>query len=331
MVHEMTGQNDLTIKKALETLTGWAESEEYKEEKSREIKRYAVCAGLAVCEHAKTSFPLQKADFLTDKNQVKTSGPFIGNILKRFGIEKTYASEGGRTTRGTVPAAEALADKINDINEIKELSNDDRIKLLETLQEQLVGYVKGFFNRKRLEVEFDFSDSATQFIAKILAAAKDRNQGGAVSQHLVGAKLALRFPEIEVENQSYTTADRQLGRKGDFKIQDTIFHVTVAPNEALMTKMKGNLAENYRAVLITSLDNYAASCQIARLAGILSRIDIYSVDAFVAQNIDELASFNRTSFLRTFSKLLNIYNKRVDAIESEKSLLIEIPGQLKTI
>jgi len=285
---------------------------------------------LAVCEHAKTAFPLRKSDYLTDKNQVKTGGPFIQNILTRFGIEKTYASEGGRTTRGTVPAARALADRLNELAVIKSLSDEDRVVVFNSLQEWLVGRVRDFFNRQRLEIEFDFSDSATQFIARILSAAKERNQGGAVAQHLVGAKLALRFPDMDIENHNYTTADKQLGRKGDFEIKDTIFHITVAPAENLMQKMKSNLAENYRVVLVTSSDKYDASCQLAELAGILSRVDVYSIETFVAQNIDELAAFSRNSFLKTFSSLLSTYNARVDAIETEKSLLIEIPGQFRS-
>jgi len=325
----MAAKVDAATKKALETLKAWAESEEYKEPKTVEVQRYAVCAGLAVCEHAKTSFPLHKADYLTDKNQVKTGGPFIQNILARFGIEKTYASEGGRTTRGTVPAARALVERLNEHQEIGKLPPEDREALFNTLQEWLVERVKDFFGRQRLEVDFDFSDSATNFIAKILATAKERNQSGAIAQHLVGAKLALRFPEMAIENHNYTTADRQLGRKGDFEIQDTIFHVTVAPAEALMNKIKSNLAENYRVVLITSSDKRDASSQLAEVAGVFSRIAIYPLETFVAQNIDELASFSRASFLTTFAALLRKYNERVDAIEADKSLLISIPGQFE--
>ena len=325
----MVSQKNTIAEKALDTLTTWIGSANYKEKKTGEILRYAVCAGLAVCEHAKYSFPLKDADYITDKNQVKTGGPFIQGILARFGIKKTYAREGGRTTRATVPAAIALANRFNALSEIGELPDEEREAMFNTLQEPLVELVQDFFSRQRLQVEFDFSDSATQFITKILATAKERNQAGAVAQHLIGAKLALRFPDFGIENHSYTTADEQLGRRGDFEIQDTIFHVTVAPTEALMKKMQGNLAENYRVVLITSSDRYDASCQLADVAGIMNRVDIYPVETFVAQNMDELAKFSRASFLKTFGELLRTYNMRIDAIEPEKSLLIEIPGRLE--
>ncbi len=99
--------------------------------------------------------------------------------------------------------------------------------------------MRDFFSRRSLEVEFDFSDSTTEFITKIIATAKERNQAGPVAQHLIGAKLALRFQDLEVENHSYTTADKQLGRKGDFQIQDAIFHVTV--EKSLLIEIPGRL------------------------------------------------------------------------------------------
>jgi hypothetical protein len=39
---------------------------------------------------------------------------------------------------------------------------------------------------------------------------------GPVAQYLVGAKLALRFPTEKIGNESYSTADVQLNRPGDF-------------------------------------------------------------------------------------------------------------------
>ena len=39
--------------------------------------RYVVCAGLAVFEALKAVFPLKEKDYVTDRNQVKTSGPLI--------------------------------------------------------------------------------------------------------------------------------------------------------------------------------------------------------------------------------------------------------------
>lgn len=57
-----------------------------------------------------------------------------------------------------------------------------------------------------------------EVIADILETAQQRNQSGPVAQHLVGAKLALRFPHLEVGNFAYSAADDQAGRAGDFQL-----------------------------------------------------------------------------------------------------------------
>ena len=60
----MISRADAIVEKALDTLTAWIGSPDYKEKKTGEILRYAVCAGLAVCEHAKYFFPLKRKSFV---------------------------------------------------------------------------------------------------------------------------------------------------------------------------------------------------------------------------------------------------------------------------
>ncbi|MEA4884680.1 MAG: DUF4928 family protein [Clostridia bacterium] len=60
-----------------------------------------ICAGLAVLEQMRNTFPIRESDYITDGNQVKASGTLIKSILKRYGERRTLSTEGGRTTRGT--------------------------------------------------------------------------------------------------------------------------------------------------------------------------------------------------------------------------------------
>ncbi len=83
---------------ALTVLAEWYDAQRPTAE--REAERYVVCAGFAVLERLKETFPLQRADYVTPKNQVKTSGRFIQGLIEaRLGPSPMYASEGGRTTR----------------------------------------------------------------------------------------------------------------------------------------------------------------------------------------------------------------------------------------
>ncbi|MDQ2899052.1 MAG: DUF4928 family protein [Acidobacteriota bacterium] len=58
------------------------------------------------------------------------------------------------------------------------------------------------------------------------------------------------------------------------------------------------------------------------------RIFVDSPEAFVGGNLDEMAAFGRKTILNQFRRLLEVYNARVDAIEMDKSMKMEIPPTL---
>ena len=59
--------------------------------------------------------------------------------------------------------------------------------------------------------------------------------------------------------------------------------------------------------------------------GILGRIAVESIETFVSQNLSELSEFGHRELLNTLAELLRLYNRRVDEVESDKSLLIQVP------
>ncbi|MBT9260124.1 MAG: DUF4928 family protein [Clostridiales bacterium] len=122
-------------------------------------KRYVVCAGLAVLEHMKDHYPLDREHYVTEKSQVHTSGPLIQEILRRFGETREFTREGGRTTRATLAAAESLVELLNNHpchRELQGLSAKDRSEVVRQLQAVLVAHVRRYFDeQQRLRVEFD--------------------------------------------------------------------------------------------------------------------------------------------------------------------------------
>jgi len=291
--------------------------------------RYIICAGLAVLEVLKNHFPIEERHYVTPRNQVRTSGPLIRRILKENGEMRKYSSEGGRTTRSTRPAAERLVRRINTARLFRSLSNEDRLALAGSMQAWLVrNGVLPFFERRQLEVEISLEKPGPQIIGDILAAASKRNLAGCVAQHLVGAKLALRHKDAIIENHTCTTADTQLGRPGDFVLGDTVFHVTVAPMPAVIEKCADNIRNGYRATLIVAESKLQAARQLAELQNLQDRIGTFPLEQFVGQNIEELSGFGKASLSSIIKALLERYNERVDAVETDKSLLICIPGNL---
>lgn len=118
-------------------------------------------------------------------------------------------------------------------------------------QAYLTKKIRDYHARRPLKIAFDSSKSTWQIVNDLLTAARDTRKDAAVAQHLVGAKLQLRFPEEPVQNNSTSTADQQLGRRGDFQIRDTCFHVTVAsPMPALLDKCRSNLNDGLRVFLL---------------------------------------------------------------------------------
>ena len=113
--------------------------------------------------------------------------------------------------------------KALDKSSIKEVSEKERIMILENLQLFLVEKVREYHNRQRIHFVYDPTKTTRQLINEILQVARETGKEGPVAQHLVGAKLQLRFPTEKISNESYSTADDQLGRPGDFVVNAPFF------------------------------------------------------------------------------------------------------------
>ena len=56
---------------------------------------------------------------------------------------------------------------------------------------------------------------------------------------------------------------------------------------------------------------------------------VESIESFVGQNVEEMASFSQGELCEKFYELPLVYNARVEAIEVDKSVMIEIPPNLQ--
>lgn len=323
----MGGEQDMSVQDdALAMMPKWYDSE--RSSVDQEPERYVVCTGLALLEIARGTFPLMPGDYITQGSQVKTNRKLIQTILKRYGETRLYAREGGRTTRSTRRAAEVFAERLNSIPGIGALTDLERVAIIDEMQRWLAERTREYFDRQHIEVEIMLDQSSEQIVADIIAAAAKRKLAGPVVQHLVGAKLALRYPHLTVENYSATTADLQLGRSGDFVIGDTIFHVTMAPMEAVFDKCRLNLGKGYRAILLVPDGKLQAARQLAEGKDLGGKVGVMSIEAFVGQNVEEMGEFRKATFASGLRKLLETFNKRVTAVETNRSLLIEVPENL---
>jgi hypothetical protein len=289
----------------------------------------SIAGALVVIERLKKNFDLS-IDSHTAKggSQISgASGAAVRLILERFGESRAFLEEGGRTNRGLRGDIAKLLAAIASSN-LESLSTPQRNKILTELQQLLVGKVREFHELERLQINYDASRTTWQAVSDWLDKARESGKEGPVSQYLVGAKLQLRFPKIEISNESFSTADVQLGRHGDFYFGNTVFHVTVSPSPALYDKCKRNLNDGLRVyVLVRNRDVVGTKQNAENTAA--GQIVVESVETFVSQNLDELSSFSEDQRRERFLLLLEIYNRRVEAADINKSLLVEIPPNLR--
>ncbi len=265
--------------------------------------------------------------YMTKKGEAQIAGlnqSAIAAILRKFDETRPFLKEAGRTNRGTRGDMGRMLSQIDEMK-LDKLSKRDRNLVLQKLQLFLVERIKDFHNQKVIKIYYDASSSTWQFINNLLKIASERGKEGVVAQYLVGAKLQLRYPSIEVENYSYSTADEQLKRRGDFQINDTVFHITISPMPAIYDKCKSNIDDGFRIYLLVP-DRMLAAAKINAEMHLPGKVFVESIESFVGQNVEELSAFSRSKLTDEFRQLIEIYNRRVNAIESDKSLLISDPG-----
>lgn len=194
-------------------------------------------------------------------------------------------------------------------------------------QTTVLARARAFIGHGRIEFKYLAEKTTAHLIGDILAAARADGKEGPVAQYLVGAKLELRFPEISISNDSYSSADQQTGRHGDFTVQDTAFHVTVAPMPGVYVKCVANLNEGKCPFLLVPARSVEGVRQNADTAA-TGRIDVAAIESFVGFNVNEISAFGKGASGKALRKLLDIYNKRVEQVETDLSLMINIPKNL---
>lgn len=92
-------------------------------------------------------------------------------------------------------------------------------------------------------------------------------------------------------------------------------------------RCRANLRDGYRVYLIVP-DHLAVGARQNADGVEPGRIFIESIESFIGGNVDEMSVFSRRDLVRHFRRLLEVYNERVDAVETDKSMMIDIPPAL---
>jgi len=298
----------------------------------RDVKNVKGKGQLAVVLHItrlaiENGLPINPESLRTQKEgQVAGLGKGrIQAILNDYGITRTLAEEGGRTSRGSLGNAAEYAAFLNALHKKGDID-------LPTIEKWWIVRVQDFFSSKPFVLKFDPSKSLRSIVSDLLAQAMKRQKdnpgttyAGTVLQHLVGAKLDLILPEDKrVAHHGVSAADASTARAGDFMLEDVAIHVTTAPGEALLRKCKANIEAGIRPVIVTIAESRAGIESIAKAFDIEGRIDVIEAEQFIATNILEWSHFAEQSNRSEINRLISRYNEIVREIETDPSLLIEI-------
>src|SRR6266851_8794602 len=179
--------------------------------KSGFLGKGRLSLALVVTQYAKTmGFPLDAAKLIT-----KGGGQVLGlgkaavqSVLKRHGIQRVLALEGGRTSQGS------LQDMRRYVAFLNRLSGQGQVDL-DAVEHFWIQRVQEFFGSgKPFKIRLDASRSLRTVVRDVIEQAVERQKNspgvqycGAVMRHLVGAKLACALGKGQFEHNSISTAD----------------------------------------------------------------------------------------------------------------------------
>jgi len=158
--------------------------------------------------------------------------------------------------------------------------------------------------------------TAEAVIHELLLQADEKGKSGDVAQYLVGAKLSLRFKRA-FPVHSANKSDRKSffdpnAKLGDFEIENAVIEVAVGtPDDKHLEQVAEILERSDAEVwLLTRADRVPAwKNEIEASEGVdVRRIVITSVEAFVGQNITEMAEFSAKQKATKLAELFELYN-----------------------
>jgi hypothetical protein len=286
-----------------------------------------ISVALVVTQHARTmGLPLDDEKLITEGGgQVLGLGKgAVQTVLKRHGIDRVLASEGGRTSRGSLQNMRQYVGFLNALESHAEID-------LDVIEAFWIDRVHEFFAGKPFKIKLDASKSLRTVVRDVIEQAEERQKttpgmyyAGAVLQHLVGAKLDSALGKGSFEHNSFSTADAPGARAGDFLLGDVAIHVTTSPGEGVIERCRENLNDGIRPVLVTIQRGLSVAEGLADNVGLADRIDIFEVEQFVALNVYELGKFAAEGRKTAVTDIVGRYNEIVDEFETDPSLKIEL-------
>jgi len=285
------------------------------------LSRNTIAIGIVVLDWLRSTPVVSPEIVLSQGQEIRNARSGLKTVLEKYGIPETLLKE--VTTRQAPSDGRRLFEAYKWGLAFQDLESIDRDSQIIELIDVLVALATAWLERKNLSLSLDRGQAPTAWIELILENARGRS-GGVIEQHLVGAKLARRFPNIEIPNYPAHAADQQTARSGDFVIRDLVFHVTAAPSSSVIAKCADNVKKGLKPILLVPRDKEANARAFAEDKSIDKLIAIVSIEDFLAMNVFELATEEDKDSFSVLADIIAIYNQRLREVETDLSLQIDI-------
>lgn len=289
--------------------------------RGNKVSRNTIAVGIVVLDHLRQACPVAKVDVISQGGEIKGARSGLGSILLAYGVPAEYLKEA--TTRQSHQDGQRLFEAFEWGSILCGLPDEERDAILLELAKSLVSRALEWLKQQNLKLAIDRRQAPTAWVRMIVENAKQRS-GGIVEQHLVGAKLERRFPEIQVSNHPAHAGDRQTAREGDFTISSIIYHVTANPSRNVIEKCAANIHVGKYPMLLVPEDQVTKAKAIAQDEGVDQAMTVLSIEDFIALNIIEMAIGENKDFFAILQEIVEVYNRRLEEVETDLSLLIEV-------
>lgn len=280
-----------------------------------------MAIGIVVIDHLRRSCPVSRGKVISQGGEVSGARSGLGTVLEAYGIPRSYLKE--VTTRQGHQDGQRLFEQLEWGRRLAQIPEEERETLLLELIASLRDIANEWLKRQNLKLEIDRRQAPTTWINIVIENAKGRS-GGVVEQHLVGAKLARRFEGVDIPNHPAHAGDKQTDRAGDFAISRLVYHVTSAPSRDVLQKCANNIKAGLLPILLIPCEQVNKALILAQDEGIDKHMSIISIEDFIAMNIIEMATEEGKEFFVVLKEIIEIYNQRLSAVETDLSLQVEV-------
>jgi uncharacterized protein DUF4928 len=294
----------------------WLESRR----RSGKISRNTVAVGIVLLDKLRDNSPLPKEAVFSRGGEIKGARSGLPATLEKYGLPRKYLKEA--TTRQASHDGALLIEQLQ-YGESLPKDAQERDRVLLAAIDVLLDQARKWLTQQPIKVNCDRQQSPTMWVSSILDKAQGRS-GGKVEQHLIGAKLKERHPKVNVPNYPGHAADLQTKRTGDFPIDKVSYHVTATDGKEAIPRCKDNIESGIHPVLLVPRKSLANAHVRAEVEGIAGRVSILGIEDFITQNVIELSTERQEDFFTTLQAIITEYNRRLEEVETDMSLKIEL-------